>query len=60
VELLLAEMARTFPPAQLEQLLPSGPEYAAHLAECRRLHQADKLREMIVATGHTLLETLAL
>ena len=57
---LLDEMARVFTPEQLEQLLPPHEEYQHCLSECRRYHQAAKLQAMIVATGHTLLDSLAL
>ena len=58
---LLEAMARSFSPEELETLLPERTEEFSHyLAECRRLHQAARLQSMIVATGHTLLETLAL
>ena len=57
---LLEAMARTFSPEELEAALPEREEFSHYLTECRRLHQAARLQSMIVATGHTLLETLAL
>ena len=57
---LLEAMARSFSPEELETVLPEREEFSHYLTECRRLHQASRLQAMIVATGHTLLETLAL
>ena len=59
-EALLDAMARNFRPEELETLLPAREEFCHYLTECRRRHQAARLQAMIVATGHTLLETLAL
>ena len=59
-ESLLDEMAKTFSPEEFESIIPKQEEFQHYLSECRRFHQAAKLQSMIVATGHTLLETLAL
>ena len=53
-------MSRTFPPEHLAELLPAGDEFQQYLTESKRIHQAAKMQELIVATGQKLLESLTL
>jgi len=55
---LLQEMCKVFPPEEFAAILPEREEVQQYLVECRRHHQAVKLRAMIMNTGHSLLETL--
>ena len=57
---LLATMARTFQPEQLEFLLPDDEEHNEYLAECERLFQLERINGLIVSTGEQMLESLAL
>lgn len=60
LEILLDQMSKTFPPEHLAELLPSGDEFQHYLTESKRIHQAAKMQELIVATGQKLLESLTL
>jgi len=60
LDALLDEMSKTFPPDQLAELLPAGEEFEHYLTESKRIHQAAKMQELIVATGQKLLESLTL
>ena len=60
LENLLDQMSRTFPPEHLAEILPAGEEFQQYLTESKRIHQAAKMQELIVATGQKLLESLTL
>jgi hypothetical protein len=60
LETLLDQMSKTFPPEHLAELLPAGDEFQHYLTESKRIHQAAKMQELIVATGQKLLESLTL
>ena len=53
-------MSKKFPPDYLAQMLPDGEEFHQYISESKRIHQAEKMQELIVATGQKLLESLTL